>query len=496
MRQFVTGAVIAQKAGIDGVEIHAAHGYLVNQFLSPHTNKRTDKYGGDLMGRMRFITEIIKGIQAYCGPKFPISVRMNGDDFIEDGIKLEEAVQMAVILEKLGVQCLNVSCGTYESGYTIIEPSSFAEGWKKHLAKAIKAHVSIPVIAVNNIKHPAVAEALLEEGVCDFIGVARGNLADPEWANKAQAGQDGMIRKCIGCMECFRVLNECRPLECTVNPVLGREYLINDDTLKKDGVGRQVAVIGGGPAGMEAAIALAKRGFKPILIEKEGRLGGSVNLADQPPHKQLLTEFTQTMENELAALGVEVRLNTPGSAALCKELGVEGVFLATGGNPIVPDLPGIERAVTSTQILTREVEPEGKTIAVIGGGVTGLETGEFLSGRNKVIIVEMMKEVGTTLYASAKGVLLKRLAEAGAQILTQTTLKAIGDGGIAVTDAEGNEKTIPADLVVLAMGVRSDQSLRQELEAEFDRVILVGDAQRPGQIREALHAALDKALVY
>jgi len=496
VRQFVAGAVTAQKAGIDGVEIHAAHGYLVNQFLSPHTNKRTDKYGGDLMGRMRFVTEIIKGIQAYCGPKFPISVRMNGDDFIEDGIKLEEAVQMAVILEKLGVQCLNVSCGTYESGYTIIEPSSFAEGWKKHLAKAIRSHVSIPVIAVNNIKHPAVAEALLEEGVCDFVGIARGNLADAEWANKARDGRDDMIRKCIGCMECFRVLNECRPLECTVNPVLGREYLINDATLRVNGEGRRVAVIGGGPAGMQAAVTLAKRSFKPILIEREGRLGGSVNLADQPPHKQLLTEFTQTLESELRALDVEVRLNTEGSAALCRELGVEGVFLATGGNPIVPKLPGIEKAVTSTQILTREVRPEGKTIAVIGGGVTGLETAEFLAGGNRVIVVEMMKDVGTLLYASAKAMLLKRLNEAGAQIMTQTTLEAVTDEGIRVKDAEGGEKDIPADLVVLAMGVRSDRSLLQELEAAFDRVVLVGDADRPGQIREALHEALDKALVY
>ncbi len=496
VKQFVTGAVICQKAGIDGVEIHAAHGYLVNQFMSPHTNKRTDRYGGDFMGRMRFVTEIIKGIQMYCGPRFPISVRMNGDDFIEDGIKPEEAVQMAVYLEKLGVQCLNVSCGTYESGYTIIEPSSFAEGWKKHLAKAIKAHVSIPVIAVNNIKHPAVAEALLEEGVCDFVGIARGHLADPAWANKARAGQDELIRKCIGCMECFRVLNECRPLECTLNPELGREYLANEEKLMKNGAGRIVAVIGGGPAGMQAAIVLAKRGFTPIIIEKADRLGGSVNLADQPPHKQLLTEFTETLKAELRALHVEIRLNTEGSAALCKSLGATAVFLATGGNPIVPDLPGIEKAVTSTQILTREVAPEGKTVAVIGGGVTGLETAEFLSAKNRVFVVEMAKDVGTLLYASAKGVLLKRLAENGAQIMTNTTLRAVTDEGILVKDAEGAEKALAADLTVLAMGVRSERGLREELESAFDRVVLIGDAEKPGQIREALHAAYDKAFVF
>ncbi|MBQ1757415.1 MAG: NADH:flavin oxidoreductase, partial [Erysipelotrichaceae bacterium] len=222
VRKFVTGAVIAQKAGVDGVEIHAAHGYLVSQFLSPYTNKRTDKYGGSFEARLRFITEIIMGIKAYCGPKFPISVRMNGDDFLPGGITLEDSVKIAVYLEKLGVACINVSCGMYDSGATIIEPSYFAEGWKKHLSTAIKNAVSIPVIAVDNIKHPSVAEALLEEGASDFVGIARGFLADANWGVKAKKGEDLYIRKCLGCMECFRILNDGLPLGCTLNPILGR----------------------------------------------------------------------------------------------------------------------------------------------------------------------------------------------------------------------------------------------------------------------------------
>lgn len=496
VRKFVTGAVYCQIAGIDGVEIHAAHGYLINQFMSPHTNKRTDKYGGDFMGRMRFITEIIKGIQMQCGPKFPISVRLNGDDYIEDGIKLEEAVQMAVYLEKLGIQCLNVSCGTYESGYTIIEPQGMPEAWKQHLAKTIKSNVSIPVIAVNNIKHPAIAEKLLQADVCDFIGIARGQLADPEWANKAKAGKEELIRKCLSCMECFRVLNALKPLECTINPVLGRELHFNDDTMKKDGDGRKVAVIGGGPAGMQAAVVLAKRGYKPVIFEKDTKLGGAANLAAIPPHKELMGEFIDTMAEELKELNVEVRLNTPASVEDVAKLNPVGIFLATGGNPIVPQLDGIENAVTSTDVLTKQVEYKDKSIIVVGGGVTGLETAETIGQDNQVTIIEMAKDVGTTLYASAKALLMKRIMEQGTKVMTETTLVSVQKDSVTVKNAQGESQTIPCDAVVLAMGVRSDRSLRDEFEQSFDRVILIGDSEKPGQIREALHAAYDKAFVF
>ncbi len=496
VKKFVTGAAYCQIAGIDGVEIHAAHGYLVNQFMSPHTNKRTDKYGGDFKGRMRFVTEIIKGIQTVCGPNYPISVRINGDDFIEDGIKLEEAVQMAVYLEKLGIQVLNVSCGTYESGYTIIEPQGMPEAWKQHLAKTIKAHINIPVIATNNLKHPAVAEKLLEEGVCDYVGIARGQLADPQWANKAKNGQDKRIRKCLSCMECFRVLNALRPLECTINPVLGRELHFNDETLKKNGNGQSVAVIGGGPAGMQAAIVLAKRGFKSVLFEKADRLGGSALLAAVPPHKEMMSEFIETMIEECKEYGVEIRLDTQATAEDVKAIDPVGIFMATGGNPIIPNLPGIEHAVTSTDVLTGKAVYKDKNIIVIGGGVTGLETAETICADNDVTIVEMMKDVGTTLYASAKALLMKRLTDQGTKVMTSTTLKSLQSDSITVTDAEGKESTIPCDAVVLAMGVHSDKSLRKELEQVSDRVILIGDCDKPGQIREALHAAYDKAFVF
>ena len=496
-KKFVKGAVIAKIAGFDGVEIHAAHGYLVNQFLSPHTNKRTDKYGGDFFNRMRFVTEIILGIRFACGPDFPVSVRIDGSEFIEDGLDEQECIRIARYLESLGIACLNVSCGTYESGATIIEPSCFAEGWKKHLAKNIKANVNIPVIAVNTIKHPAFAEQLLEEGVSDYVGVARGQLADAEWANKAKRGDDVLIRKCIGCMNCFLVANQGRPVECTVNPTLGRELTYDDDKLVKDGAGRTVAVVGAGPAGVQAALVLAKRGFHAVLFEKSDRVGGTVKFGSTPPHKELLGELIDTQEAELKQYGVDVRLNTAGTAEECKKAGACGVFLAVGGNPIAPPIPGHEKAVLAEQILAGEVKLTGKTIAVIGGGVTGLETAEYLSADNKVTVVEMQNAVGTTLYPSVLHLLKDRLDKNGAEILTGHAIKAIGDGEVTLSvTATAMDVTRKADVVVFALGVRPNRALVDEMEAAFDRVVLLGDTEKPGNIVNAMHSANDKAFVF
>ena len=498
VKKFVFGAVIAQKAGVDGVEIHGAHGYLVSQFLSPHTNKRTDKYGGSFEGRMRFATEIIMGIRAYCGPKFPIGIRINGNDYLDDGITEEDAIAQAKYFEKLGVCYINVSCGTYDSGATIIEPNYFQEGWKKHLAANIKKAVSVPVIAVCNIKHPAVAEQLLEEGFADFVGIARGQLADPEWGNKAKAGKDTEIRKCLGCMECFRILNDGLPLGCTLNPVLGREFEWGDEKLVKNGEGRTVAVIGGGPAGFEAALTLKKRGFRVVLFEAKDRIGGTVALAAVPPCKGMLAEFIDTMEAQLLEAGVEVRTNCPATVEAVKEIGAEAVFMAAGGKPIVPNIPGIERAVTAEDVLAGKAAVNGENVIVIGGGVTGLETAETLSKEHKVTVVEMLDKVGGNLYPSITMHLVQEIMKAGGAIAKGKQLVAVEPDGVTVRDTKSGEETkLPADAVVLAMGVRANRPDLDAFRAAFgDHLILVGDTARPGQIYDALHCAHDRAFVY
>ena len=498
VKKFVTGAVIAQKAGVDGVEIHAAHGYLVSQFLSPYTNKRDDKYGGSFEGRLRFITEIIMGIRAYCGARFPISVRMNGNDYLPGGLEEEDSVKIAVYLEKLGVDCINVSCGMYDSGSTIIEPSFYAEGWKKHLGANIKKAVSIPVIAVDNIKHPAVAEQLLEEGCSDFVGIARGFLADADWGLKAKCGNEKVLRKCLGCMECFRILNDGLPLGCTVNPVLGREFEYGDEKLVKNGEGRAVAVVGGGPAGMEAAWTLAKRNFKVVLFEKSDKLGGTVNLAAIPPNKKLLSELVDTMAAQIEEAGVEVHLNTPGTLEVIRASGAEAVFMATGGKPVRPNLPGIEKAVTAEDVLAGRAEVKGENVVVVGGGVTGLETAETLAADHKVTVVEMLDKVGGNLYPSIVLHLAQEIMKAGGAIAKGKALVEVGDGKVVVKDTKTEEVSeIPADTVVLAMGVRADRPEFDELSKAFgDNLILVGDADKTGQIYDALHAAHDRAFVY
>ena len=498
VKKFVIGAVIAQKAGVDGVEIHGAHGYLVSQFLSPHTNKRTDKYGGSFEGRMRFATEIIMGIRAYCGPKFPIGIRINGSDYLDDGITEEDAIAQAQYFEKLGVCYINVSCGTYDSGATIIEPNYFQEGWKKHLAANIRKAVSIPVIAVCNIKHPAVAEQLLDEGFADFVGIARGNLADPEWGVKARRGEDKLIRKCLGCMECFRILNDGLPLGCTLNPVLGREFEWGDEKLVKNGKGRKVAVIGGGPGGFEAALTLAKRGFKVVLFEAKERIGGTVALAAVPPCKTMLLEFIDTMEAQLEQAGVEVCVNTPATLEAVKASGAEAVFMAAGGRPIVPEIPGIETAVTAEDVLAGKAEVKGDQVVVIGGGVTGLETAETLAPEHKVTVVEMLDKVGGNLYPSITMHLAQEIMKRGGQIAKGKQLTAVTAEGVTVRDTKSGEETaIPAGTVILAMGVRSNRPDYDEFRAAFgEKLILVGDTARPGQIYDALHSAHDKAFIY
>lgn len=497
MKAFVKGAVIAKSAGIDGVEIHAAHGYLIDQFLSPYTNKRTDKYGGSLHNRIRILEEMITAIKHLCGPDFPISVRISGDEFVEGGLKLEDSIKIARTLESYGVDAINVSSGIYESGATIVEPGSYPQGWKKHLATEIRKNVKIPVIAVNNIKQPCVAEQLLEEGVCDFVGIGRGQLADEEWAKKAKTGREDEIRSCIGCLHCFKTLNTGKHISCAVNPRAGRELEYKD--YEKDGDNQVVAVIGGGPGGMQAALVLAERNYKVVLFEQSNELGGTLNIADKPSLKEKITLLKNGMRAQVEKNNIEVRLNSKATVDMVKELNPVGVFVACGASPVVPKLPGIEnsKVVTAEDVLSGKAKVEGK-VAVIGSGLTGCETAETLAQKgHSVSLIEMAKTIGPGIYPSILMDLMGRFRTFNPQILPGHRLAAVTDKGVLVVNvANGQKMEVEADTVVLALGVSPRRDLVAEFEASFDEVRVIGDASRGGSIVEAVADGFGKAFVF
>ncbi|MDE6060380.1 MAG: NAD(P)-binding protein, partial [Clostridia bacterium] len=331
-KQFIDAALRVKKSGCDGVELHSAHGYLFQQFLSPNTNMRKDEYGGSLENRTRFLVNVLRGIKQTCGKDFPVVVRLSADECYAmigqkgKGYDLTEGVKIAKILEANGADAIDVSSAGYDTFNYWLEPVSFGPGWRKYMAKAIKEAVSIPVMAANLIRSPEQAEEQLREGIQDFVSLGRPQIADPYWANKALSGS-GTIKRCICCLNCIESMQNNAYIgshgECSVNPFVGHE----SEELVRDGNGRKIAVIGAGPAGLVASEILAKRGFSVTLIEKNEVAGGQINLASAPPQKGKTAWFIEDAVNACKESGVEILLNTTATPALIKELNPYKVFV-------------------------------------------------------------------------------------------------------------------------------------------------------------------------
>lgn len=506
IRQFVEGAVRVQKAGCDGVELHCAHGYLLQQFLSPYTNKRTDAYGGSFENRLRIVTEIITGIRSRCGSDFPIGVRLTVEEFLdktgvtEDYIHIQDGVKIAMALEAQGLDFLDVSVGLYETGMTCVEPVSFPQGWRRDLIKAVKDHVHIPVMGVSVIREPAVAEQFLADGVEDFISMGRSWLADEQWGKKVQEGREKELCKCINCLRCFESLNEYNvaglPAECALNPRLARERKYGE--LPYDTAHHSVVVVGGGPSGMMAAKTLAERGCRVTLLDRGAALGGTVNQAKMPPLKERMEWVMDYYRAAFEKLGVEVRLQTEATADMVAAMAPDAVIVGTGSKPVVPGkIPGVDGGTVFTveQVLTGAADLAGKRVAVIGAGITGIETAEFLAARKaEVTVVDLLEQVAPNANHTNVGDVCGRLAQYGTRFLLGHGLLEIrSDAVVLEKKADQTQVTVPVDAVVLSLGYRPDTTLADELKAKGLHVVTVGSAVKDGTIAPATRTGYEAA---
>ena len=496
--QCIEGAVRVKKAGCDGVELHAAHGYLIQQFLSPNTNKRTDQYGGSLENRMRFLLEIIDGIRLNCGKDFPIVVRLTVDEMYSEigqngkGYNLEEGIKMAKILSDKGIDAIDVSSAAYDTFNYWLEPTTFTPGWRKYLASEVKKVVDIPVIAANLIRSPKQAEMQLEEGTQDFISLGRPLIADPHWPNKVKSGNENLIKRCVCCLYCFESMMKGAYKythgNCSVNPFVGRENV----SLKQNGNGRKVLIIGAGCAGLTAAELLSKRGFDVTVLEKESKQGGQLNLASKPPHKEKINWVCEDLLSNAINSGAKVLFDIKADKNIIASYSPEIVITATGGNAIHPKSFNGDNVVTVTQVLNGDIDISNKKVAVIGSGMTGLETSELLVSKgNKVTVVEMADKIAPGAWFQQLDDALPVLEKAGTEFLTSHKLLSVSSSGIELENLkERKAVAIKVDLVVLSLGVRSDNSLYNDIKnSDSYKVYNIGDSNKIGRIANATESA-------
>lgn len=488
---FVAAARRAKAAGFDAVTVHCAHGYLINAFLSAHSNKRTDDYGGDLRARARFGLEIIERIRAEVGPDFPVLCRISGSEFIDGGLTLDDMKQVAKWYEAAGVDAIDVSVGTIETGYLTNSYMMFPRGVFVPLAEGIKEAVSIPVFAVGRINDPYFAEQVLAEGKADAVTMGRALIADPEFVNKAQAGRTAEICPCIGCNQgCTDRIGNQLDVSCLVNPQAGRELFTQ---LQPAETPKRVVVVGGGIAGMEAATVARERGHEVELYERSGELGGQFRLGSRAPGKDEVAHFVDYLVRRVESLGVVVHTNTELTADRVDEMRPNAVVVATGARPFTLPVPGADRAVGAWDVLLGKAQV-GQKVVIIGGGQVGCETAELLAEQGReVTILEMLPELAMDMGPRAREPFLNKLVELGIDNITRATVTEIGEGEVWFDRGGLREKVSGVDTVVMAVGSRADNSLAEALRDKPYPVYTVGDCVKARRGFEAVHEAFTVA---
>lgn len=488
---FGDAAVRAKTAGYDGVEVHGAHGYLIAQFLSPYSNKRSDEFGGPLHNRVRFVCEIIKNIKKKAGNDYPVLFRISADELVDGGLTIEDAVTIAVILEDIGIDAIHISAGTYQASVGIVPPSFVAHGWLTDYAAKVKKVVKIPVITVGRINDIYIAEAMLKSDKADFISMARASLTDPNMPIKAANDQHDDILRCIGCVQGCPYSGN--PMRCLVNPLIGREYEFD---IKKAETPKTIYIAGGGISGCEAAIFAARQGHKVTIFEKTDSLGGQFLLAAVPPNKGEITSFLFWQRNQINKLGIKVLYNTELSKEIVIKDKPDNVIIATGSVPVIPCIPGLDKAnvIKAHDYLSGKIMAKGSNVLVIGGGMVGLETAEMLCNYNKkVTVVEMLSDVAMTMPKNIKKNILKNLSNFGAKVLVNTNVKSLDENSVIVTTDDSDINIGYFNTVVLATGVKSLNTLEAELVG-LTNILVVGDAVCARTALEAVTEGFEAAM--
>lgn len=480
----------SKEAGFDAVEVHGAHGYLLNQFLSSYSNKRNDEYGGSLENRARLPLAVVRKIKSVTGPDYPVIYRMSAAEFVADGLPIEDIMAFSVMLVKNGIDAIHVSGGVYESAAMTIGPACIPQGVYADLAFAVRSAIgaAVPVIVVHRIKDPEMAAGIIASGKADMVSMGRALLADESLPEKVAQGRTGEIRKCIACNQgCIDRYLAGEGITCLGNALTGRE--MDFDLSARAPVSKKIVVIGGGPAGLETARVAALRGHKVVLFEKSPQLGGQMKIAAVPPFKAEVNDLTEFLISRVRALGVEIKLSEEITESRLKEISPDAVVLATGSKPIVPPIKGIGRkgVFTANDVLTGAAEPQGN-VAVVGGGMVGCETAEFLADKGlQVTIIEMLEEIAPDMGMINKAMLLMRIYPKGVKVSTGTIVKEITDNGMIV-ERMGNTETLSGvDTIVLATGSRPDDALKDMLEKMNIPFRKIGDCAKAGKIIDAVH---------